>query len=291
VNGSTSTPGVISGVVAVIIAGACLSGQASRRADADQARPAGRTKPLALTYVANAGVMAASGDVRVLIDALFDRPNPEYRAPAPDVLDKILEGAAPFDSVDVALVTHNHPDHFDARVAVRFMEAHRDAMLMAPADAVAEMRAAAADWARIERRVVSIDIKVGERVTRNVGRIAVTAFRTQHSGHSDSPANLMFLLELGGWRLFHEGDSPGDTEQYRRLGLGSAPVDLALVHYWFPLEPNCARFLQEVLRPDHIALTHLPVRLEDDAPGKIDAVRKYYKDVFLLLPGMPTKSF
>lgn len=49
--------------------------------------------------------------------------------------------------------------------------------------------------------------------------------------------------------------------------------------------------MQEVLKPDHIALMHLPIRLESDAPGKIDQVRKYYKDIFLLLPGMPSKVY
>jgi hypothetical protein len=35
----------------------------------------------------------------VLIDALFDKPNPEYRAPAPEVLDKIMKGAAPYNGM------------------------------------------------------------------------------------------------------------------------------------------------------------------------------------------------
>jgi len=30
---------------------------------------------------------------------------------------------AQVDGVDLALVTHNHPDHFDAGMAVRFLEA------------------------------------------------------------------------------------------------------------------------------------------------------------------------
>jgi hypothetical protein len=102
--------------------------------------------------------------------------------------------------------------------------------------------------------------------------------------------NLMYLVELNGWRLFHEGDSPGNVDEYQALGLGSAPVDLAVVHFWFPLEPNAARFLQEILRPGHVALAHLPVRLESDAPGKIDQVRTHYGDIFLLLPGMPPRT-
>jgi L-ascorbate metabolism protein UlaG (beta-lactamase superfamily) len=171
------------------------------------------------------------------------------------------------------------------------MDGCRRAVLVAPADSVAEMRNAASDWAAIAPRIVSIDIKVGERVTRDVKGVSVTAIRTQHSGNHDSPMNLMYLLAFNGWRLFHEGDSPGDTEEYERLGLSSARVDLALVHYWFPLDPAHARFLQQVLKPDHVALGHLPVRLEGDAPAKIDAVRKYYKDLLLLLPGMPTRVF
>jgi|GEM_PF-5723331 len=31
------------------------------------------------------------------------------------------------------------------------------------------------------------------------------------------------------------------------------------------------------------------IRLEGDAPGRIDLVRSYYKDIFLLLPGTPAK--
>lgn len=257
---------------------------------ADGPRPAAR-RPLVLEYVANAGVLVSSGDSKVLIDALFDKPNPEYRAPAADVLDKILNGAAPFDGLDAVLITHDHPDHLDPALAVRFLERVFGPTLLAPSDAVAAMRRAAADWAKIEARVIPLDLKPGERVTRTVGRIPVTAFRTLHSGDRDSPMNIMYLFDLGGWRVFHEGDSPGKVDEFRAFGLGNEPVDLALVHFWFPLEPNCARFLREVLKPGHIALTHLPIRLESDAPGKIDQVRKDYDDIFLLLPGMTPKVF
>ncbi len=247
-------------------------------------------RPLELVYVANAGVLVSSGETKVLIDALFDKPNPEYRAPAADVMEKIMGGAAPFDGLDAVLVTHNHPDHFDPSLAVRYLERVPGLLLLAPADAVAAMRLAAGDWPRIEPRVIPLDLKVGEKSERRLGRLPVTAFRTLH-GEAESPSNLMVLFEIGGWRVFHEGDSPGRIEDFRAMGLGPGSVDLALVHFWFPLEPNCARFLQDVLKPDHIALTHLPVRLENDAPGKIEMVRASYKDIFLLLPGMPTTAF
>jgi len=247
--------------------------------------------PLVLTYVANAGVLVSSGETKVLVDALFDKPNPDYRAPAPGVLEEIMKGAAPFDGVDLVLVTHNHPDHFAARLAVLYLETQPEPLLLAPADAVAEMRKGATDWPKIEPRIIPLDLKVGEKEKRNLKQTPVTAFRTRHSSDVDSPMNLMYLLEIDGWRVFHEGDSTGKPADFQSFELGGAPVDLAMVHFWFPLDPDCAQFLQEVLKPGHIALTHLPIRLEGDAPGKIDHVRKYYKDIFLLLPGMPAKVF
>jgi len=277
------------GALMATLIGACGAGPAPSGGNPGRAdRPPGG-EPLILAYIANCGVLVGSGDVKVLIDALFDKPNPEYRAPAREVLDRIMKGEPPFDGVDLVLVTHNHPDHFDAGLAARYLEAHSDAVLLAPLDAVAVMRKAAAAWAGLEPRVHAFDLKIGERAARELKGIRVDALRTLHSGDRDAPMNLMYLVALGGWRVFHEGDSNGKPDIYQGFGLGGSPVDLALVHYWFPLEPNCARWLQEVLKPDHIALTHLPIRLEGDAPGKIDMIRQYYKDIFLLLPGIAPK--
>jgi L-ascorbate metabolism protein UlaG (beta-lactamase superfamily) len=287
----TRTFGCLGTLVILMIIAACVAGQAPPASDPGLSARAGRQEPLVLTYIANEGVMVSSGDSKVLIDALFDKPVDEYRAPSPEILDKILKGEAPFDGVDLLLVTHNHPDHFDAPLAARYLAKFPECVLVAPADAVAEMCKAAAEWPKIKPHVVSIDLKVGEKEKRDLSGISLTAFRTLHSGDRESPMNLMVQFELGDWRVFHEGDSTVKTDECQNFGLGSAPIDLALVHFWFPLEPNAARLLQEVLKPDHIALMHLPVRLEGDAPGKIDQVRKYYKDIFLMLPGMPARVF
>jgi len=274
----------IFGMTVLLMIGAC--GQAGA-ATQGSPRPTGEAaSPLELTYVANMGVLVSSGETKVLIDALFERPNPDYRAPTPETLDKIMKGAAPFDGVDLVLVTHNHPDHFDAGLAVRYLEAFSEPLFVAPTDAVEAMRQAASDWQKIGSRVVSLDLKVGERDRRELAGIPVTACRTLHSGDRDSPMNLMFIFELDGRRVWHEGDTNGKPEVFQAFGLNEVPLDLAIVHYWFPLEPNCARFLQEDLKAGHIALGHLPIRLEGDAPSKIDMVRQYYKDITLLLPGM-----
>lgn len=58
-----------------------------------------------------------------------------------------------------------------------------------------------------------------------------------------------------------------------------------------PIKEVCDAIAKELDRKAApVDLGHLPVRLEGDAPGKIDMVRNHYKDLFLLLPGMPGKT-
>jgi len=247
--------------------------------------------PLELRYIANEGVMLSSGKQKVLVDALFSKPHPNYNAPAKEILKKILAGQPPFDNVTLVLVTHNHGDHFEAPLAAKFLANQPGAFLAAPADAVAALKESAKDWQKIQKRVVSLDLKAGETTGINIKGISVNVFCTLHSGDRETPTNLMYLVDLQGWRIFHEGDSDGHLETFKKFKLGKESIDLALVHFWFPLDADGSRIIQEVLRPEHTGLIHLPKRLESDAPNKINMVRKHYKDIFLLLPGTAPKIY
>jgi len=254
-----------------------LSGQASPR------------DPLVLTYVANMGVLVGSGDVKVLIDSLFDMPSSVQRVPTSGTLERIMKGEAPFDGIDLVLVTHRHSDHLEPARAVRYLEAHPESILVAPSDAVEAMRKAARDWSRIEPRIISIDLKVREIVKREVARMRLTIVRTLH-GQTRTPINLMYLIAVNGWRVFHGGDASGRPDDFLGFGLETEPVDLAIFSYGWALGPH-RHFLQEVLKPDHIALGHLHIRSEGDAPGRIGQLRRSFEDIFVLLPGMPARVF
>lgn len=279
-------------VTSVLIVGLAMavSGQGARQpAGASLSDQAERGDPLALNYVANMGVLVGSGDIKVLIDSLFDKPSSVQRLPTPGTLERIMKGEAPFDGVDLVLVTHRHSDHFDAARAVRYLEAHPGPILMAPSDAVEAMRQVAGDWPGIERRIVPITLEVGQHVAREVARIPLTCVRTSH-GSTKTPMNLMYLVEVSGWRVFHEGDPGGKPDVYLGFGLERDPVDLAVLNYGWALGPH-RRFLREVLEPDRIALGHLHIMSESDAPRRVGQLAQYFKDIFPLLPGMSGRVF
>jgi L-ascorbate metabolism protein UlaG (beta-lactamase superfamily) len=239
-----------------------------------------------LTFIANEGVLITTGSNKVLIDALFDNPNPDLAAPPKEILEGMEAGMAPFDDVDLVLVTHNHPDHFSPSFAARFMENNTNTVLVTASDAASALKDNTQEWERIQNRVFSFDLKPGETAEKTVKGIAVKIFRTLHSGDLDSPHNLMYLIKMDGRTIFHEGDSAGKLATFKDTGLDKEKIDLALVHFWFPLHPEGERIILDVLKPDHVGLIHLPKRLMADAPSKIDMVKSNYKDIFLLVePG------
>jgi L-ascorbate metabolism protein UlaG (beta-lactamase superfamily) len=243
-----------------------------------------------VTFIANEGVLITAHGKKILIDALFDNPNPSYAAPPKDILERMLAGRAPFDNVDLVLVTHNHPDHFSPSFAARYIESNPNAVVMAADDAISEMKESIKEWAHVQNRVFSFDLKPGETTEKTARGIAVKIFRTLHSGDLQSPHNLMYLIEINGRTIFHEGDSDGKLATFTKLGLEKEKIDLALVHFWFPLHPEGERIIRDVLKPNHVGLIHLPKRLMSDAPGKIDLVKSKYKDIFLFVNPGETKT-
>ena len=196
-----------------------------------------------VTFLANEGVLISTHEKKVLIDALFDNPNPDYAAPPKDMLERMVAGRAPFDDVELVLVTHNHPDHFSASLAARFMESNPNAVLMAADDAVSVLKENVKEWRHVQNRVFSFDLKPGATAERTVKGIAVRIFRTLHSGDLESPHNLMYLIKMKGRTIFHEGDSDGKLATFKDLGLEKEEIDLALVHFWFPLHPEGERII------------------------------------------------
>jgi L-ascorbate metabolism protein UlaG (beta-lactamase superfamily) len=214
--------------------------------------------PLRLVYVANEGILAGSDSSAVVIDALYDAPNPAYAAPSEAALEALIAGEDPFQSINLVLVTHNHPDHFAPAVVSRFLAANPQARLVAPVDVVETLKGLPA-WGSYEDRVIPLTLVVGESQELAVGGIRVKAVRTLHSGERDSPMNLMYLVQMDGWALFHDGDSNHLPETFRTAMDGAPPLDLAVVGDWFPTSGEGKLILDEILKSRFVGLGHRPL--------------------------------
>jgi len=70
-----------------------------------------RQDEVTITYLQNDGVLISDGTYNVLIDAIFN-PLTGWINLDPVENSKLTNAQAPYDDVDLVLITHNHGDHY-----------------------------------------------------------------------------------------------------------------------------------------------------------------------------------
>ena len=98
-------------------------------------------EPLQIVALANEGFLLRCDVDAVLIDAFLAEPYSIYDALPPTVLKLLLGAQAPFDSVDLALVSHVHGDHFQPAPARRFLDASPQTLLASSPQVLAALAA------------------------------------------------------------------------------------------------------------------------------------------------------
>ncbi len=237
---------------------------------------AGNPGVLKTTYLGNEGFLIEGGGKKVLIDALFDNGWGRYTTPPADVMSHMMAGEAPFDGIDLLLVTHSDYDHINPQFVIAYLRQHPHTRLIAHKQAVDEMRGKPG-FGDVEGQIDEIASDPGEQSSLTVNGIAVDVLCLDHSHPADKPAetrNLAFAVVLGGARFLHMGDAP--IEQ-NIAALETYPferkhVDLLFLPVW-DLSPGSRKLIAERIKPAKIVAMHLQ-------EAKIEAERKAFDDVY-----------
>jgi L-ascorbate 6-phosphate lactonase len=153
---------------------------------------------LTLTWYGQAGFRLEGGDSRLLVDPfLSDRDDRRYPPPAT---------AADFADITLVLSSHEHIDHLDLEFLPGFCAANDQAKIVLPADVVD----LAADAGIARERLIGAapDEEIKDR------DVAVRPLMALHGMDDPGPAVyefrdgrfLGYLIEIGGFRVFHFGD-------------------------------------------------------------------------------------
>jgi L-ascorbate metabolism protein UlaG (beta-lactamase superfamily) len=162
--------------------------------------------PITVTYIANDGFLIDAAGKKVLIDALFDAGAPNYLAPSPELLDRIVTGKGPFADIDILLVTHAHGDHFSPAIVLRYLRAHPRCQLVAHRQAIDKLRGDES-YKDVQKQVHELNLEPGARGQLTLNGIVVSALRLNHSQPHTETRNLVFAVDLGGARFLHMGDA------------------------------------------------------------------------------------
>ncbi len=211
---------------------------------------------LSILYLANEGVLIEGGGLRILVDGLHRPYQPIYGSLPADAARQLEAAAPPYDSVDLLLVSHRHRDHFHPASVVRYLQASPNTILATSPQVVRETLAAASD---LSDRVVSVFPDAGNTVTRTFGDATVEFLGLPHGGgRHRSVQNLGHVVHVAGKKVLHVGDAVIDPSTFRSLDLRSRGIDVALVPYWYLLDSDGLRLIQDEIDPGLVVAIHVP---------------------------------
>lgn len=236
-----------------------------------------------VTYIGNEGYLIADGGTKVLVDALFREGVPGYESIPPDRRDRLETAAPPFDGVDLVLVTHFHPDHFDAEAVGRHMLSNPGARLVTTVQTIDQMRATFARFGEIESRVQGITPPEGvkEEVPgiREATGIGLRVLNLHH-GRDRPIENLGFLFDIGGMRILHVGDTEALAGEYARYDLQAESIDVVFLPFYQVVFDLWRAEVPRAIGADRIVVMHVPEEgVQEDYIDNLGGREKMLADI------------
>jgi len=220
-----------------------------------------------VTSIANAGLMIEGAGKKILLDAVYGRA-PKGFSPIPEAkLEKLVKGEAPFDGVDLVLVSHYHWDHYATDTMKRFLE-HNNPVIWMPDTCGMPQRlpqSARVQLLSAEKDAVfTMDLGGGDYVE---------AFIIAHSGREFRDVDVAcFSVCLEGKRILVLSDANFDPAYISAMTDG-AVYDAVFSNPLFLDIPGGRETLFRGLDAKEIVIYHLPYP-EDDVFGMVKMAQK-----------------
>ena len=208
-----------------------------------------------VTLSVNAGVALRLGAMRVWSDALHDRRVVGFSTVTPAIWN-VLQAHPDFAAPDLLFFTHCHPDHYSRALTEQVVARNPNVALVLP-----------------EQEFDRQGLLSGPSGHLMLEGLHMDFMRLIHEGeqYKEVP-HYGCILEYGGFRVLITGDCAVADPQVSAF-LNGRHIDLALVNFpWVTLRKG-RHFIEQVIRPDHLMVYHLPFP-HDDRWGYRDAAVK-----------------
>ena len=227
-------------------------------------------------YLANAGVMVARGDSKVLFDPFFRNDYGQYDLVPNAMETEIFAGTVPWDGIDAIFISHYHDDHFDPAVVLEYLQQWPSVRLYAPQQAVARMLAQGEPPGEsIMDRIHGVSLERDSPAFQiGADDLQIEAVRIAHGGWPDRHAhveNIVFRVTLDKeTTVMHLGDADAGREHYEphESYWQARESDLAMVPVWLLLTDNGRYVLYEHVDADHEIGVHVYKTVPDDAEDR-----------------------
>ncbi len=204
-----------------------------------------------VTYVGNSGFLLNIGDKKILIDALFKGFKGAYELPQ-EVQDKLTLTQAPFDDVDLVLVTHAHGDHINPDMVKQHLQNNPKAFFASTQQTVDALNDST-------DRCIGFNPTKEKSDSKVIDDISIETFFLPH-GPDARIINIGFLISVNGITIFQTGDADFEQftfKEFRSLLLPERNIDLAFIqHYYLRGDSLNNKFIREAIGGKYIFPIH-----------------------------------
>ena len=208
-------------------------------------------KKVKITYVGNSGFLINIGDKNILIDSLFKGFKGGYNLPQ-KVQDKLTLAQAPFDDVDLVLVTHAHGDHINPDMVRQYLKNNPKAIFASTQQIINALKESA-------DRYIAFNPTKEKSESKVINGISIETFYLPH-GPKSRIINIGFLISVNGVSFFHTGDVDFDQftfKEFRSLQLPEKNIDLLFIQHFYLLgKPSRTKFVNNAIGGKYIIPIH-----------------------------------
>lgn len=248
------------------------SAAATLSIDSASAQGPARQDGVTITFLANEGVLLSAGNKKVIIDGLFLKYGPEYATPADSTQAALQRARGPFDAVDLVLVTHRHGDHFHPAPVAQHLLANSRATLLTSSQVIDSLRGRLPAGAQLAPRLMARTTAPGTRLREVVNGVTVELLGLPHGGaRHRAVEHLGYVVELGGRRVLHVGDTDISEASFAPFRLDTARIDVALLPQWMVTNDEGRRVIERWIRPRQVVAFHVPEGEAESASRAVQA--------------------
>ena len=215
-----------------------------------------------VTLSANAGISLIFPTLRILVDAVHNDPQNGFSVVSQALFDAMMMHPD-FQEPDLLFFSHCHGDHYSGALTETLMEAWPDAPLLMP-----------------EQDFPGQILLIGKQQEFLVNGVSLRFIRLPHDGTNYGSTPLYALLaDADGFRVLIPGDCRIACPVLEEA-ISGIPIDLAILNFPWATLGRGRRFLENVMKPAHVLLYHLPFP-EDDLYGYRKNAERFSRELKL----------
>jgi len=221
------------------------------------------------TYLGNEGVLVSTAVGKVLFDPFFHNDYGTYQLVPEEIRSAIFDGEAPYDSIDVIVISHAHGDHFAAKDSLAYLQKNKHTKMVAPKQAIDLVEVLEGSDA-VKSQLLAVELAVGDvPVTHTLGAIDVESVRIPHAGWPSRKdvSNLVHRVSFRGkLSVTHMGDADPNDIHFKPYAEHWQKVrtNMAFPPYWFFTSKQGPMILSDRINADKSVGVHVPVETPND---------------------------